>query len=249
MTEGLFLLTTAAGLWAHPAASVVGRRTVGDSGCADPDARLLLVGAALAEFLSHREKGWLRRLPLVFLPVLGTLAYLWLNGLVTGDPFAFGPDAAALEPGLLLGLRYPLVCVAQCVEHPRFCHPLADLDSNPPSFSPLLYPAAPCAAAAEHAYALCFCLPDLGLLPVLAAQRRTLSVLRAAVFPLCRGLGRGKAGGLRLPNCRHGSSVFLTADSLSHWRANYVTMQKVRLLCRFSITMIPIIGCFLCRLC
>lgn len=89
MTEGLFLLTTAAGLWHIRRHQWWAAGLWGILAALTRMHGLLLVGAALAEFLSHREKGWLRRLPLVFLPVLGTLAYLWLNRLVTGDPFAF----------------------------------------------------------------------------------------------------------------------------------------------------------------
>jgi len=93
MTEGLFLLTTAAalyyirthrwllaGLWGAMAALT---RMQG----------LLLVGAALAELGIHYGwKNWkaaLKRLPAVFLPLLGTLAYLGLNVYVDGDPFSF----------------------------------------------------------------------------------------------------------------------------------------------------------------
>lgn len=89
MTEGLFLLTTAAGLW------YIRRHCWGMAGLWGILAALtrmhglLLAGAALAELLAHREKGWYKRLPLIFLPLLGTLLYLGLNWGVTGDPFAF----------------------------------------------------------------------------------------------------------------------------------------------------------------
>lgn len=93
MTESLFLLTTAAGLW------YIRRhrwRLAGAIGILAAMTRMhgiLLVGAAAAELVENRggfdwkEIG--RRLPALLLPVLGTLVYLLLNWRVAGDPFAF----------------------------------------------------------------------------------------------------------------------------------------------------------------
>lgn len=133
---------------------------------------LLLVGAALAEFLSHREKGWLRRLPLVFLPVLGTLAYLWLNRLVTGDPFAFVQMQRHWNQGFCWVSDTLCMCCTMRGA-PQILPPAGRSGFQPSFFSPLLYPAAPCAAAAEHAYALCFCrlILDYSLSWLLSAGR------------------------------------------------------------------------------
>ena len=102
MTEGLFLLTTAAslyhirrhqwliaGLWGMLAAMT---RMQG----------VLMVGVALAELVEWEHpfdrRGtdlrqallrMVKRLPALLLPVLGTLAYLTLNYMVDGDPFSF----------------------------------------------------------------------------------------------------------------------------------------------------------------
>ena len=93
MTEGLFLLTTAAALW-H-----IRRhhwRRAGLWGVLAALTRmhgLLLIGAAGAELVEHlggfRWREILRKLPALLLPVLGTLGYLLLNWSVTGEPFAF----------------------------------------------------------------------------------------------------------------------------------------------------------------
>ena len=93
MTEGLFLLTTAAALW-H-----IRRhrwRRAGLWGALAAMTRmhgLLLIGAAGAELVEHLGRfDWrsiLRRLPAVLLPAAGSLVYLGLNAAVTGDPFAF----------------------------------------------------------------------------------------------------------------------------------------------------------------
>ena len=93
MTEGLFLLTTAAALW-H-----IRRhhwRRAGLWGVLASLTRmhgLLLIGAAGAELVEHlggfRWREILRRLPALLLPVLGTLGYLLLNWSVAGDPLAF----------------------------------------------------------------------------------------------------------------------------------------------------------------
>lgn len=93
MTESLFLLTTAAGLWyirRHRwwlagmwglLAAMTGMHGV------------LLIGAAAAELVEHLGrfdwKAIVRRLPALILPAVGTLVYLALNWSVTGNPFAF----------------------------------------------------------------------------------------------------------------------------------------------------------------
>lgn len=93
MTESLFFLTTAAGLW------YIRRHRwwlAGLFGILAAMTRMhgiLLIGAAVAELLEHRGRfDWreiLRRLPVLLLPVLGTAVYLLLNRQVGGDPFAF----------------------------------------------------------------------------------------------------------------------------------------------------------------
>ena len=93
MTEGLFLLTTAASLW-HIRRHRWWR--AGLWGALASMTRmhgLLLIGAAGAELVEHLGrfdwKAILRRLPAVLLPAAGSLVYLGLNAAVTGDPFAF----------------------------------------------------------------------------------------------------------------------------------------------------------------
>lgn len=93
MTEGLFLFTTAAGLW------YIRRHRwwlAGVFGVLAAMTRMhgiLLIGAAAAELVEDRGRfDWReigRRLPALLLPVLGTLVYLALNWQVGGDPFAF----------------------------------------------------------------------------------------------------------------------------------------------------------------
>ena len=93
MTEGLFLLTTAAGLW------YIRRHRWWLAGLWGVLAALtrmhgvLLIGAACAELVESRGgldwRAVVRRLPALLLPLLGTLGYLALNWQVTGDPFAF----------------------------------------------------------------------------------------------------------------------------------------------------------------
>ncbi|NCE64604.1 hypothetical protein D1159_08390 [Pseudoflavonifractor sp. 524-17] len=102
MTEGLFLLTTAAGLYA------IRRHRWWEAGVWGILAALtrmhglLLIGAALAELVqeaklfSQRREGLraagkriLRCLPAVFLPVLGTAIYFVLNWRIDDNPFAF----------------------------------------------------------------------------------------------------------------------------------------------------------------
>lgn len=102
MTESLFLLTTAAALW-----HIRGHRWVraGLWGALAALTRMqgvILMGAAVAEWAQCRpgfplgKKGWkgealatLKALPLLCLPILGSLVYFGLNAHVTGDPFAF----------------------------------------------------------------------------------------------------------------------------------------------------------------
>ena len=93
MTESLFLLTTAGGLWA------IRRhrwRQAGVWGLLAAMTRMhgiLLMGAAAAELVEHLGrfdwKAIARRLPALLLPAVGTLVYLALNWSVTGNPFAF----------------------------------------------------------------------------------------------------------------------------------------------------------------
>lgn len=93
MTESLFLLTTAGGLWAI-------RRhrwwQAGIWGLLAAMTRMhgiLLIGAAGAELVTHVGRfDWkviIRKLPALLLPAGGTLIYLALNWRVTGDPFIF----------------------------------------------------------------------------------------------------------------------------------------------------------------
>ena len=93
MTESLFLLTTAAGLW------YIRRHRwwlAGMWGLLAAMTRMhgvLLIGAAAAELVEHLGrfdwKAIVRRLPALILPDVGTLVYLALNWSVTGNPFAF----------------------------------------------------------------------------------------------------------------------------------------------------------------
>lgn len=93
MTESLFFLTTAAGLW------YIRRHRwwlAGLFGVLAAMTRMhgiLLIGAAAAELVEDKGRfDWreiVRRLPALLLPVLGTAVYLLLNWRVGGDPFAF----------------------------------------------------------------------------------------------------------------------------------------------------------------
>lgn len=93
MTESLFLLTTAAGLWYIRRHRWWLAGTIGILAAMTRMHGILLVGAAAAELVENREgfdwKEIGRRLPALLLPVLGTLAYLLLNWRVAGDPFTF----------------------------------------------------------------------------------------------------------------------------------------------------------------
>lgn len=102
MTESLFLLTTAAGLY-HIRRHQWGRAAVwGILAAMTRMQGVLLVGAACAERFceakplakqgAERRRAFadiFKRLPLLVAPVLGSLAYFGLNASVTGDPFAF----------------------------------------------------------------------------------------------------------------------------------------------------------------
>ncbi len=102
MTESLFLLTTAAGLY-HIRKHQWGRFALwGALAAMTRMVGLILIGAAIAELCAQYrpldkkegERGAafreiLKRLPLMLVPVAGTLVYLGLNYSVTGDPFAF----------------------------------------------------------------------------------------------------------------------------------------------------------------
>lgn len=93
MTESLFLLTTAAGLWYIRRHRWWLAGAIGILAAMTRMHGILLAGAAAAELVENRggfdwkEIG--RRLPALLLPVLGTLVYLLLNWRVSGDPFAF----------------------------------------------------------------------------------------------------------------------------------------------------------------
>lgn len=126
MTESLFLLTTAGGLWA------VRRHRWWQTGLWGLLAAMtrmhgiLLIGAAGAELVEHMGRfDWktiARRLPALLLPAVGTLVYLALNWSVTGNPFAFTimqqhwsqgfcPIAHTLGYVLKNALSYPMVMV------------------------------------------------------------------------------------------------------------------------------------------
>ncbi len=102
MTEGLFLLTTAAGLYHIRRHQWLRAGVWGALAALTRMHGLVLIGAALAELIQSRRLFALRgaelkrnlravlcRLPLIFLPVLGTVAYLCLNYAIDGNPFAF----------------------------------------------------------------------------------------------------------------------------------------------------------------
>ena len=93
MTEGLFLLTTAAALWHIRQHHWLAAGLWGILAAMTRMHGLLLVGVAaagLVEWLGgFRWREILRRIPVLLLPVLGTLVYLGLNQAVAGDPFAF----------------------------------------------------------------------------------------------------------------------------------------------------------------
>ena len=102
MTEGLFLLTTAASLYYIRNHRFWLAGLLGALAALTRMQGLLMVGVAAAELFEwqrpfERRGTELRRclldmakkLPALFLPVLGTLAYLGLNLYVDGDPFAF----------------------------------------------------------------------------------------------------------------------------------------------------------------
>jgi len=102
MTESLFLLTTAAGLY-HIRKHQWGRFALwGALAAMTRMVGLILIGAAIAELCAQycpldkagkeRKAAFgniLKRLLLTLVPVAGTLVYLGLNDSVTGDPFAF----------------------------------------------------------------------------------------------------------------------------------------------------------------
>lgn len=102
MTESLFLLTTAAALWHIRRHQWLAAGLWGALAALTRMHGLLLIGAAGAELFSYgrplalpgRERkrtllARLKTLPVIFLPVVGTLIYLGLNHAVTGSPFGF----------------------------------------------------------------------------------------------------------------------------------------------------------------
>lgn len=102
MTESLFFLTTAAGLY-HIRCHQWGRAALwGILAAMTRMQGVLLTGAAVAELFceakplaingEERKIAFLRmgkKLPLLMAPILGSLVYFGLNYHVTGDPFAF----------------------------------------------------------------------------------------------------------------------------------------------------------------
>lgn len=93
MTEGLFLLTTAAALWHIRRHRWLRAGVWGALAAMTRMHGLLLIGAAGAELVEHlgrfEWKQILRRLPALLLPALGSMVYLLLNWRVTGNAFAF----------------------------------------------------------------------------------------------------------------------------------------------------------------
>lgn len=99
MTESLFFLTTAAGLYHIRKHQWLSFALWGVLAAMTRMQGVLLIGAAVAELccwvkpFARGERGRLgyaaRQLPLLCLPVLGSLAYFTLNYHVAGDPFAF----------------------------------------------------------------------------------------------------------------------------------------------------------------
>lgn len=93
MTESLFFLTTAAGLWYIRRHHWWLAGVIGILAAMTRMHGILLIGAATAELVEDRGyfdwKEIFRRLPALLLPVLGTLIYLLLNWQVGGDPFTF----------------------------------------------------------------------------------------------------------------------------------------------------------------
>ncbi len=102
MTESLFLLTTAAALYHIRTHHWVRAGVWGVLAALTRMQGIILIGAAVAEWCQNRrsfawnEKNWkgeilaiLKTLPLLCLPILGSLVYFGLNYEVAGDPFAF----------------------------------------------------------------------------------------------------------------------------------------------------------------
>lgn len=93
MTESLFFLTTAGALWHIRRHKWLSAGVFGVLAAMTRMHGLLLIGAAAAELVESMGRlDWkvmLRRLPMLLLPALGTLAYLALNASVTGNPFGF----------------------------------------------------------------------------------------------------------------------------------------------------------------
>ena len=93
MTESLFLLTTAGGLWAIRRHQWWQAGVWGLLAAMTRMHGILLIGAAGAELVEQLGrfdwKAIARKLPALLLPAVGTLVYLLLNWRVTGNPFAF----------------------------------------------------------------------------------------------------------------------------------------------------------------
>ena len=93
MTESLFFLTTAAALWHIRRHRWWLAGLFGVLAAMTRMHGILLIGAAAAELVEDRGRfdgrEIARRLPVLLMPVLGTLVYLLLNWRVGGDPFTF----------------------------------------------------------------------------------------------------------------------------------------------------------------
>ena len=126
MTESLFLLTTAGGLWAIRRHRWWQAGVWGLLAAMTRMHGILLIGAAGAELIEHMGRfDWktiARKLPALLLPAMGTLVYLALNWSVTGNPFSFTvmqqhwsqgfcPIADTLWYVLNNALSYPTVMV------------------------------------------------------------------------------------------------------------------------------------------
>ena len=121
MTESLFLLTTAGGLWAIRRHCWWQAGVWGLLAAMTRMHGILLIGAAGAELIEHMGRfDWktiARKLPALLLPAMGTLVYLALNWSVTGNPFSFTVMQQHWSQGFSLwyvlnnALSYPTVMV------------------------------------------------------------------------------------------------------------------------------------------
>ena len=181
MTESLFLLTTAAGLW------YIRRHRwwlAGVWGLLAAMTRMhgiLLIGAAAAELVEHMGRfDWktiARRLPALLLPAVGTLIYLTLNWSVTGNPFAFTVMQQHWSQGFC-----PIADTLWYPELPYGAGAVPDLDPHHCALPGVFCPAGMGTEQIPgYVHPVRLCVPGAQLFFVLAAQRRTLSVLRPAL--------------------------------------------------------------------